>query len=64
MHPRFTIHSWNDDGTVNEPWMFPETIDEIRELIKFRHKIIPYIYTALYEAHEHYQPIIRPTFMI
>ncbi|MGG4348814.1 glycoside hydrolase family 31 protein [Bacillus licheniformis] len=62
MYPRFTIHSWNDDGTVNEPWMLPETIDEIRELIKFRHKIIPYIYTALYEAHEHYQPIIRPTF--
>ncbi|PAE58813.1 alpha-glucosidase, partial [Bacillus licheniformis] len=29
MYPRFTIHSWNDDGTVNEPWMFPETIDEI-----------------------------------
>lgn len=19
MHPRFTIHSWNDDATVNEP---------------------------------------------
>ncbi|WP_271751512.1 TIM-barrel domain-containing protein, partial [Bacillus paralicheniformis] len=28
MHPRFTIHSWTDDGTVNEPWLFPETIDE------------------------------------
>ncbi|GHL77144.1 hypothetical protein ECZU34_48920 [Escherichia coli] len=23
MHPRFTIHSWNDDHTVNEPWMYP-----------------------------------------
>ncbi|MGR8025130.1 TIM-barrel domain-containing protein, partial [Burkholderia cenocepacia] len=22
--PRFSIHSWNDDGTVNEPWMYPE----------------------------------------
>ncbi|MDR3508238.1 MAG: glycoside hydrolase family 31 protein, partial [Caulobacteraceae bacterium] len=21
--PRFSIHSWNDDGTVNEPWMHP-----------------------------------------
>ena len=20
-YPRFSIHSWNDDGTVNEPWM-------------------------------------------
>ncbi|SHH82405.1 TIM-barrel domain-containing protein [Clostridium grantii] len=23
-HPRFTIHSWNDDATVNVPWMYPE----------------------------------------
>ena len=22
--PRFSIHSWNDDGTVNEPWMHPK----------------------------------------
>ena len=22
--PRFSIHSWNDDGTANEPWMHPE----------------------------------------
>ncbi len=22
MHPRFTIHSWNDDQTVNEAWMY------------------------------------------
>ncbi|MFO6495716.1 MULTISPECIES: glycoside hydrolase family 31 protein [Bacillus] len=62
MHPRFTIHSWNDDGTVNEPWMYPEATDAVRELIKFRHRIIPYLYTALYEAHQNDQPIIRPTF--
>ena len=23
-YPRFTIHSWNDDKTVNVPWMYPE----------------------------------------
>lgn len=62
VHPRFTIHSWNDDQTVNEPWMYPETLDSIRELIKFRTKLIPYLYTALYEAHENHMPIIRPTF--
>ncbi|QGQ45183.1 TIM-barrel domain-containing protein [Metabacillus sediminilitoris] len=62
VHPRFTIHSWNDDGTVNEPWMYPEMLDNIRGLIKFRSKIIPYLYTALHEAHQNYQPIIRPTF--
>lgn len=61
-HPRFTIHSWNDDQTVNVPWMYEETTGKIRELMKFRHRITPYLYTALYEAHEKYEPIIRPTF--
>ncbi len=62
VHPRFTIHSWNDDQTVNEPWMYPEMLDYIRGLIKFRTKITPYLYTALYEAYANEQPIIRPTF--
>lgn len=61
-HPRFTIHSWNDDKTVNVPWMYEETTDYIRNLIKFRQRIIPYLYTALYKAHEKYEPILRPTF--
>ncbi|WP_110927762.1 glycoside hydrolase family 31 protein [Bacillus massiliglaciei] len=61
-HPRFTIHSWNDDKTVNVPWMYEEDAGLIRNLIKFRHRIIPYLYTALYRAHEKYEPIIRPTF--
>ncbi|MGP8243389.1 MAG: TIM-barrel domain-containing protein, partial [Bryobacteraceae bacterium] len=31
--PRFSIHSWNDDGTANEPWMYPEVTHMVRELI-------------------------------
>ncbi|WP_100407544.1 glycoside hydrolase family 31 protein [Bacillus solitudinis] len=61
-HPRFTIHSWNEDQTVNVPWMYEETTSNIRDLIKFRHRIIPYLYTALFHAHEKYEPILRPTF--
>ena len=33
-HPRFTIHSWNTDGTVNEPWMHPNVLPIIRNWIK------------------------------
>lgn len=61
-HPRFTIHSWNDDATVNEPWMYPEVTSYIRTLIKFRNRITPYIYNLLYRAHKHYEPMLRPTF--
>ncbi|MBE3578618.1 MAG: glycoside hydrolase family 31 protein [Caldanaerobacter subterraneus] len=60
--PRFTIHSWNSDGTANEPWMYPEILEEVRELIKFRHRLIPYFYQLFYEAHEFYKPVVRPVF--
>ncbi|MDR3440993.1 glycoside hydrolase family 31 protein [Telmatospirillum sp.] len=60
--PRFSIHSWNDDQTANEPWMFPELTPHIRELIKFRYRLIPYIYDLLWRSHSRYEPMIRPTF--
>lgn len=62
-HPRFTIHSWNDDRTVNEPWMFPEVTDHIREAIKFRYRLLPYLYTVLYAAVTADEPMLRPTFL-
>ncbi|WP_070000263.1 glycoside hydrolase family 31 protein [Cellulosilyticum sp. I15G10I2] len=61
-HPRFTIHSWNDDATVNVPWMYPEMITFIRSAIKFRSKITPYLYNLNYRAHKYYEPMIKPTF--
>ncbi len=61
-HPRFTIHSWNDDSTVNVPWMYPEITSYIRNLIKFRIRITPYIYNLMYRAYKYHEPMIRPTF--
>ncbi|WP_138465613.1 TIM-barrel domain-containing protein [Poseidonocella sp. HB161398] len=62
-HPRFTIHSWNDDATVNEPWMFPEVTHHIRDAIKLRYRLLPYLYTLLWQAAEQDEPMIRPAFM-
>ena len=59
-HPRFTIHSFNTDGTVNEPWMYPEVLPIIRDAIKFRYRLIPYLYMLMFEAAEFGHPIIRP----
>lgn len=59
-HPRFTIHSWNEDDTVNEPWMYPEVLSIIRQSIEFRYRLIPYLYTLLFEAAQTGHPIIRP----
>ncbi|MFT6924883.1 MAG: alpha-glucosidase [Psychromonas sp.] len=63
MHPRFTIHSWNDDATVNEPWMYPEVTPMIRDAIILRYQLLPYLYNLLWKAHADNQPILRPTFL-
>ena len=60
--PRFSIHSWNDDKTVNEPWMYPQLTPYIRELIRLRYRLVPYFYNLLWRSHKHCEPMIRPTF--
>jgi alpha-glucosidase len=59
-HPRFAIHSWNTDGTVNEPWMYPDVLPIVREWIQFRYRLQPYLYTLFFEAYQTGHPIIRP----
>jgi len=61
--PRFSIHSWNDDKTVNEPWMYPETTAAVRKLLKLRARLTPYFYDLLWRYHQHYEPMIKPTFL-
>ncbi|EKS1843833.1 glycoside hydrolase family 31 protein [Cronobacter muytjensii] len=63
MHPRFTIHSWNDDQTVNEPWMYPAVTPAIRSAIELRYRLLPYLYTLLWQAHADDEPMLRPTFL-
>jgi len=59
-HPRFSIHSWHLDGTVNEPWMYPEAVSLVRAAIEFRYRLLPYLYSLLFEAAQTGHPIIRP----
>jgi alpha-glucosidase len=59
-HPRFTIHSWNTDGSVNEPWMYPDMLPLVRDLFRLRYRLLPYLYTLAFEAHTTGHPIIRP----
>ncbi len=62
-HPRFTIHSWNDDATANEPWMHPEVTGHIREAIRLRYRLLPYLYTLLWRAAHEDEPMLRPLFL-
>jgi len=62
-HPRFTIHSWNDDGTANEAWMYPDVTPLVRDALKLRAQLIPYLYTLLYQAVTEGEPMLRPLFL-
>ena len=61
--PRFSIHSWNDDKSVNEPWMHPEITGVISDLMKQRGRLTPYLYDLLWKSHQDFEPMIRPTFL-
>ncbi|HEY1425190.1 MAG TPA: TIM-barrel domain-containing protein, partial [Caulobacteraceae bacterium] len=61
--PRFSIHSWNDDGSSNEPWMHDEVTPIVRDLIKLRYELIPYLYDLAWRHAQAFEPIVRPTFV-
>jgi len=63
MHPRFTVHSWNDDGSVTEPWTYPSVTPIIREAMALRYRLLPYLYNLLWQAHAQDEPMLRPTFL-
>ncbi len=59
--PRFSIHSSNDNNTVTEPWMYGETYTAlIRDAIRLRYALFPYLYALMRQAHETGVPILRP----
>ena len=58
--PRFSVHSVNTDNTVTEPWMYGDCTGHIRDAIKFRYRMIPYLYSLMERAHETGLPIMEP----
>lgn len=60
--PRFSIHSWNGDGSATEPWMYPEIMGAVREALNWRERLVPLLYTLLWRAHAYHEPVLRPLF--
>ncbi len=58
--PRFSVHSVNTDNTVTEPWMYGNCTGYIRDAIKFRYRLIPYLYSLMERAHENGLPVMEP----
>lgn len=58
--PRFSIHSANTDNTVTEPYMYPNYTKYIADAIQLRYRLVPYLYSLLYQAHVTGEPVMRP----
>jgi len=58
--PRFSIHSWNDDGSATEPWTYPEVLPLVRRLIDFRTALLPYLRELMHAAATTGTPVTRP----
>jgi alpha-glucosidase len=58
--PRFSIHSWNDDGSATEPWSHPGVLPEVRRLMALRTALVPYLSTLMWRSVHEGVPLTRP----
>jgi alpha-glucosidase len=60
--PRFTIHSWNSDGSATMPWSYPDILDGVRAIFAERYRLAPYLYNCAYRAVKYEEPLNAPLF--
>jgi alpha-glucosidase len=60
--PRFIMNSWKDGGEVNTPWLHPRVLPIIRNWIRLRYRLLPYLYTLYSHAARSGEPMLRPRF--
>ena len=62
LNPRMVMNSWKADGSNNVPWLHPEVTHHVAAAIRLRYTLMPYLWSLFERAHQHHEPIIRPTF--
>ena len=62
LNPRMVMNSWKLDGTNNVPWLHPQVTADVAAAIRLRYALMPYLWSLFERAHQHHEPIIRPTF--
>lgn len=61
--PILRLHSTADPAHRREPWEFAgEPGQAAADALRFRHKLIPYIYTMAERAHSDGTPLVRPLY--
>ena len=59
-YPRFVIHSWKTPPT--EPWSHPEAFPAVRDAIRWRYRLLPYLYSLFHDHARTGAPLMRPLF--
>jgi alpha-glucosidase len=60
--PRCIMNSWKSGGETNTPWLHEAAVGPIREAIRLRYRLLPYLYTLYARAARDAEPWLRPTF--
>ena len=63
LHPRFIMNSWKPGGIFNSPWLHADATAAIREAIRLRYRLLPYLYSLMHQATDHGTPVVQPTFL-
>lgn len=57
------LHSCNTDFIRKEPWCFEEKTEGImKDWLRLRHRLFPYIYTMNYRNNQELEPLVQPMY--
>lgn len=61
--PILRLHSSNNIFNTREPWVYnKEACGVIEDTLRFRHRLIPYLYTMNARAASHDEPLVQPIY--
>jgi len=63
LSPIFRLHSSKSAYLERRPWMFsPDIFSNVREWMRFRYALVPYLHTMAWLTHTHGEALLRPMY--
>jgi len=64
LSPVNRIHTTKSPSVDKRPWTFPgDVADALRDALRFRHRLVPYLYTMAWRDHAESTPLVRPMYL-